>query len=95
MLSPPVHDLVELLSGQEARVLPDLPQSALELLLVLVLQSLLLSLLSGAATLLSIVQPDKYHTRKLENFLTDSVPAHWHASCHVFNLLLTLQRSWA
>lgn len=95
MLSPPVHDLVELLSGQEARVLPDLPQSALELLLVLVLQSLLLSLLSGAATLLSIVQPDKYHTRKLENFLTDAVPAHWHASCHVFNLLLTLQRSWA
>ena len=59
MLSVPGHDLVELLSGQEARVLPDLPQSALELLLVLVLQALLLSLLSGAATFLPVVQPDK------------------------------------
>lgn len=58
VLSTPVHDLVELLSGQEARVLPDLPQSSLKLLLVLVLQSLLLSLFFGAATLLSIVQPD-------------------------------------
>lgn len=59
-LSRPVHDLIELLPGQEARVLPDLPQSALELLLVLVLQSLLLPLLSGAATLLSVVQPENY-----------------------------------
>lgn len=55
----PVHDLVELFSGQEARVLPDLPQSSLELLFILVLQSLLLSLLSGAAALLSIVQAVK------------------------------------
>lgn len=67
LLSSPVHDLTELLSGQEARVLPDLPQSALELLLVFVLQSLLLFLLSGAATLLSIVQPDTYQKSKLDN----------------------------
>lgn len=53
----PLDDLVELLSGQEARVLPELPQSALELLLILVLQSLLLLLLSGAAALLPIIQP--------------------------------------
>lgn len=79
-LSRPVHDLVELLSGQEARVLPDLPQSALELLLILVLQSLLLSLLSGAATLLPIVQPENYLKNVYnEIFKTDAQVAHLHA----------------
>lgn len=56
--SSPVHHLVELLLSQEARVLPELPQRALELLLVLVLQPLLLPLLPVGAVLLPIVQPD-------------------------------------
>lgn len=33
--------------------------------------------------------------KEISEFLTDAVPAHWHTSCHVFNRLLTLQRSWA
>lgn len=59
--SVPVHDLTELLSGQEAWVLPDLPQSSLELLLVLVFESLLVPLLFAAASLLAVVQPEECH----------------------------------
>lgn len=59
--SVPVHDLTELLSGQEAWVLPDLPQSSLELLLVLVFESLLVPLLFAAASLLAVVQPEEWH----------------------------------
>lgn len=86
----PLDDLVQLLSGQEARVLPELPQSALELLLILVLQSLLLPLLSGAAALLPIIQPED------ETFKMAAV-----AKLHVIALnkrsLLTLPQSleWA
>lgn len=53
----PSHDVSQFLLGEEAGVLPDLPQGALELLLVLVLQAFLLALLLGVATLLTIVQP--------------------------------------
>lgn len=56
-LCSPAHDLLELLAGQEARVLPDLPQGALVLPLELVLQTLPLLLLLGVAALLPIVQP--------------------------------------
>lgn len=63
VLSTPAHDFVELLSSQEARVLPDLPQSALKLLLVFVLQSFLLSFLSGAAPLLTVVQAEECETK--------------------------------
>lgn len=55
----PAHGLTEPLSGQEACVLPDLSQSALEFSLVLVLQPLLLSFLFVAPTLLPVVQPEK------------------------------------
>lgn len=55
--SSPAHDLLQLLAGQEARVLPDLPQGALVLPLELVLEALPLLLLPGVATLLPIVQP--------------------------------------
>lgn len=58
-VNAPLDDLAELLSGQEARVLPELPQSALELLLILVFQSLLLPLLSVAAALLPVIQPEE------------------------------------
>lgn len=57
--SSPAHDFAEFLSRQEARILPDLPQSTLELFLVLVLQSFLLLLFSGAASLLPVVQPEE------------------------------------
>ena len=44
---------------QEVHVLPDLSQSALELFLVLVVQTLLLTLLLGVASLFAIVQPTR------------------------------------
>lgn len=55
--SSPAHDLLQLLAGQEARVLPDLPQGALVLPLELVLEALPLLLLPGVAALLPVVQP--------------------------------------
>jgi len=58
----PADRLLELLPRQEAVVLPELPQGALELLLVLVLGSLHLPLLLGVPSPLAVVQPaDEAH----------------------------------
>lgn len=86
VLHAPLDDLVELLSGQEAGVLPEFPQSALELLLVLVLQSLLLPLLSGAAALLPVVQPEEGAFKTLAAALNSAAPGRSNRYSHFHDL---------
>lgn len=86
VLHAPLDDLVELLSGQEAGVLPEFPQSALELLLVLVLQSLLLPLLSGAAALLPVVQPEEGTFKTLAAALNSAAPGRSNRYSHFHDL---------